>query len=87
MTAEVLTSTKGLLENISPTGTKYVIEPWPANNALVRIRSVHGGGEIADLAGTHTSVKRAQIVLTEWLRKQWAMSDAVAAKSKSKQNG
>jgi hypothetical protein len=88
MTIEVMTSKKCLLENVSPTGTKYVIEFWPANNALYRIRSVNKNGpEIAELAGTFTSSTRAQMVLTKYLVEQWAMSDAVTARNKSKQNG
>lgn len=85
MAIEVLTSKKGLLENISPTGVKYVVEYWPANNALWRIRSTNKQGiEVFELSGTFTSAARAQVVLTKYLERQWAMSDAATAKSKAK---
>lgn len=81
MTVEVLNRTKGLIENISPTGTKYVVEPWPTNPALYRIRSTNKTGpEVVDLAGHFTGAKRAQTVLTKYLLEQWEMSDNTASK-------
>ena len=85
MTVEVLTSAKGLMENISPTGAKYVVEHWPANNALWRIRSTNKTGpEAAEVSGTYTSAARAQQHLTKYLTELWAMSDAVEAKNKAR---
>lgn len=87
MTVEVLTRAKGLLNNISPTGVQYVIEPVPTGQALYRIRSKNKTGpEVIDLAGTFTSVSKAQTILTKYLNEVWEYSDSVAAKSKSKRD-
>jgi len=85
MTQEILTRAKGLFDNISPTGTKYVVEPWPSNNALYRIRSVNKPGfEVLELSGHFTSAARAQSTLTKFLTDRWNESDEVADKNRVK---
>lgn len=82
---EILTRTKGLLDNISPTGVKYIVEQFPSNNALWRIRSLNKTGpEILELSGHFTASARAQAVLTRYLNRQWDMSDEIAEKHKTK---
>ena len=85
---EVLTTDKGLLTNTSPTGTQYVVEYWPANNALWRIRSTNKSGpEVAELAGTYTSQAKGQAALTRYLISQWAYAESVEAKLAKKRQG
>lgn len=84
---EVLTRKKGLLENTSPTGVKYIVEQVPAGQSLYRIRSVNKTGpEVLELSGMHTSPARAQTVLTRYLNEQWDFSDSVAAKNKGRKD-
>ncbi len=73
----------GLLQNYSPTGTKYGFKQVEYNNALYKIVVESTGGSLPEkLSGLYTSAKQAQTALTGYLVKMWEVSDSAAAKHK-----
>jgi hypothetical protein len=80
MTVEVLTRSKGLMQNISPTGVQYKVVQCLYNNALYQIKSDKVGPELKELSGLYTSSWRAQRDLTKYLNEFWAMSDTKKSK-------
>jgi hypothetical protein len=82
MTAEVLTRARGLIDNISPTGVKYIVEDCKHNPAIKQIRSTNKTGpEVLELSGHWTSNSKAQTALTRYLIKFWDMSDEQMTKN------
>lgn len=80
MTVEILDRSKGLLNNISPTGTQYSIVLVRGGNMLFQIKTNQGTLPV-HLSGMYTSVARAQTALTSFLLDRWEESDAASEKA------
>lgn len=80
MTVEVLDRTKGLLGNISPTGTKYSVVLIKGGNMLYQIKMSSGSLPV-NLSGWYTSEARAQTDLTKFLTDRWNESDEASDKA------
>jgi len=79
---KVLTKENSLIDNTSPTGQKYKISNVQATTLFQIVQEGGAGGRLPfDLAGHYTSAAKAQTVLTKFLLKFWAQSDAKVKKS------
>lgn len=78
---EVLTKANCLTRNVSPTGQKYKIDIIQGTTLYeITLDGGVGGRLPLELAGIYTSGSRAQTVLTQFLLKFWAKSDAKVKK-------
>lgn len=85
MTVEVLTSIRGLEDNVSPTGVKYIVQKCAYNPALWEIKTPNKTGpEELEVQGQWTSNPKAQVYLTRYLQKLWSFSDKATADMKVK---